>query len=117
MLIETRWHKQERTVFCFPRNMGWEPRLVVDEAVYAPLASSIGRPCTTACGAAHMHGAAQEDAGLYVRSSARQESFLECVEQNLTQINKSGDSHNSIDRVKGDLARRLDYGRQNGSLP
>ena len=55
--------------------------------------------------------------GLSMRPTARHESFLESVEQNLTQLNKSDYSHNSIDRVKGDPARRLDYGRQNGPLP
>ena len=64
-----------------------------------------------------MHGAAYEDVGLSMYATARQESFMESVELNLTQINKSGDSHNSIDWVNGDPARRLDYGWQNDSLP
>jgi hypothetical protein len=64
-----------------------------------------------------MHGVAQEDASLSVRHTARYESFLESDEQNLTQLNKSGARHNSIDRVKGEPTRRLDYGRQSGPLP
>lgn len=62
-------------------------------------------------------GLRKEDAGLSVRPTLRQEAFLEGVEQDLTQLNKSDDSHNSIDRVKGEPARRLDYERQNGPLP
>jgi hypothetical protein len=49
--------------------------------------------------------------------TARRESFLESVDRNFVQLNKSGDSHNSIEWVKDDPARRLDYGRQSGPLP
>jgi hypothetical protein len=38
-------------------------------------------------------GLRKEDAGLSVRPTLRQEAFLEGVEQDLTQLNKSDDSH------------------------
>ncbi len=57
-LIGTSWHRQERTVFCFPRNMKREARPEIYEAAYAPLASGTGAPCAHACGAGQRTGAA-----------------------------------------------------------
>jgi hypothetical protein len=79
-LIGTSWHRQERTVFCFPRNMKREARPEIYEARMLLWRVILARLTPMLVERANARGL-HKQTGLLARSTEMYESYLESVEQ------------------------------------